>query len=61
MVLSEEQINFYNDQGYLLVEDVITEDQLKKMLDLVEGFFENSKKVEPRFNLRFTTVTAFLV
>ena len=51
MVLSEEQINFYNDQGYLLVEDVITEDQLKKMLDLVEGFFENSKNVTENNNI----------
>ncbi|MDC3410171.1 phytanoyl-CoA dioxygenase family protein, partial [Alphaproteobacteria bacterium] len=44
MLLSEEQIQFYNDQGYLLVEDVITESQHKKMLNLIEGFFENSKK-----------------
>lgn len=51
MVLSEEQIDFYNDQGYLLVEDVITEDQLKKMLDLVEGFFENSKNVTENNNI----------
>ena len=39
MLLSEEQINFYNDQGYLLVEDVITEDQLKKMLRFSRSFF----------------------
>ena len=43
MVLSEDQINFYNDQGYLLVEDVITERSIKKMMDLIKGFFENSK------------------
>lgn len=51
MLLSEEQIQFYNDQGYLLVEDVITESQHKKMLNLIEGFFENSKKITENDNV----------
>ena len=31
MVLSNDQIEFYNNEGYLLVEDVITENQLNEM------------------------------
>ena len=31
MALSKDEINFYNDQGYLLVEDVISENQHKEM------------------------------
>ena len=37
MALSKDEINFYNDQGYLLVEDVISENQHKEMLALVDG------------------------
>ena len=40
MALSKDEINFYNDQGYLLVEDVISENQHKEMLALLYGFFE---------------------
>ena len=28
MILSNDQIEFYNNEGYVLVEDVISEDQL---------------------------------
>mgnify|MGYP005682987079 CR=1 FL=1 len=45
MALSKDEINFYNDQGYLLVEDVISENQHKEMLALVDGFFEKSKMI----------------
>ena len=43
MALSKDEINFYNDQGYLLVEDVISENQHKEMLALVDGFLKNQK------------------
>ena len=45
MALSKDEINFYNDQGYLLVEDVISENQHKEMLALVDGFFDKSRNV----------------
>ena len=32
MALTKDEINFYNDQGYLLVEDVISENQHKDCL-----------------------------
>ena len=51
MVLSKDEINFYNDQGYLLVEDVISENQHKEMLALVDGFFEKSKMIRENDNI----------
>ena len=51
MALSKEEINFYNDQGYLLVEDVISENQHKEMLALVDGFFEKSKMIRENDNI----------
>ena len=40
MVLSDNDIKFYNEQGYLLVEDVISKDQLDEMLSIVNNFYE---------------------
>ena len=51
MALSKDEINFYNDQGYLLVEDVISENQHKEMLALVDGFFEKSKMIKENVNI----------
>ena len=51
MVLSKDEINFYNEQGYLLVEDVISENQHKEMLALVDGFFEKSKMIKENDNI----------
>ena len=51
MALSKDEINFYNDQGYLLVEDVISENQHKEILDLVDGFFEKSKMIRENDNI----------
>ena len=51
MALSKDEINFYNDQGYLLVEDVISENQHKEMLVLVDGFFEKSKMIKENDNI----------
>ena len=39
MALSKDEVNFYNDQGYLLVEDVISESQHKEMLTLSRRIF----------------------
>ncbi len=51
MALSKDEINFYNEQGYLLVEDVISENQHKEMLALVDGFFEKSKMIRENDNI----------
>ena len=51
MALTKDEINFYNDQGYLLVEDVISENQHKEMLALVDGFFEKSKRIRENDNI----------
>ena len=51
MALSKDEISFYNDQGYLLVEDVISENQHKEMLALVDGFFEKSKMIRENDNI----------
>ena len=51
MILSKDEVNFYNDKGYLLVEDVITEDQHNEMLALVKDFFERSKIVKENDNI----------
>ena len=51
MALSKDEVNFYNDQGYLLVEDVISEEQHKEMLALVEEFFDKAKMVKENNNI----------
>ena len=51
MILSKDEVNFYNNKGYLLVEDVITEDQHNEMLALVKDFFERSKNVKENDNI----------
>ena len=51
MALSKYEVNFYNDQGYLLVEDVISEGQHKEMLTLVEEFFDKAKIVKENDNI----------
>ena len=48
MILSKDEVDFYNEKGYLLVEDVITEDQHNEMLRLVKDFFEKSKNVKKK-------------
>ena len=51
MILSKDEVDFYNEKGYLLVEDVITEDQHNEMLRLVKDFFEKSKNVKKNDNI----------
>ena len=51
MILSKDEVDFYNVKGYLLVEDVITEDQHNEMLRLVKDFFEKSKNVKKNDNI----------
>ena len=51
MILSKDEVNFYNEKGYLLVEDVITTNQHNEMLNLVKDFFEKSKSVNANNNI----------
>jgi phytanoyl-CoA hydroxylase len=44
-MLSQPQIKFYNDKGYLLVEDAVSRDQLSRMRDIAYCFIEKSRAV----------------
>lgn len=53
-MLSAAQKAFYADNGYLLVEDVVTGAQLKKLQDITYGLIDDSRKVSEsndRFDL----------
>jgi ectoine hydroxylase-related dioxygenase (phytanoyl-CoA dioxygenase family) len=53
-MLSAAQKAFYADNGYLLVEDVVTGAQLKKLQDITYGLIDESRKVSEsndRFDL----------
>ena len=45
-MLSNEQKNFYSDEGYLLVEDVISSLQLKKILEITNDLIEKSRPIK---------------
>ena len=51
MILSNDQIEFYNNEGYVLVEEVISEDQLSAMIKIVDDFFEKSKAIKENDNI----------
>ena len=42
-MLSNEQLKFYQDNGYLFVEDVITNAQLKKLQEITYDFIDKSR------------------
>ena len=44
-MLSKEQIEFYRENGYLLVENVVTPDQLTRMREITSDFIEKSRAV----------------
>jgi hypothetical protein len=43
-MLSKQQIEFYNKNGYLLVENVVTPEQLGRMRDIAYDFIEKSRR-----------------
>ena len=45
-MLTVEQTDFYEQNGYLMVEDVITKDQLNKLQDITYDFIECSRKLQ---------------
>lgn len=44
-MLSQDQIEFYRETGYLLVEDVLTPEQLARMQEIAYDFIETSRTV----------------
>ncbi|MEP3280140.1 MAG: phytanoyl-CoA dioxygenase family protein [Stappiaceae bacterium] len=44
-MLTKEQIDFYFDQGYLLVEDVVSPEQLNKLQEITYDFIDKSRHV----------------
>jgi ectoine hydroxylase-related dioxygenase (phytanoyl-CoA dioxygenase family) len=44
-MLSKEQIEFYRENGYLLVENVVTPEQLARMREITYDFIEKSRAV----------------
>ncbi len=44
-MLSKQQIEFYNENGYLLVENVVTPEQLGRLRDIAYDFIEKSRAV----------------
>lgn len=44
-MLTQEQIRFYWKQGYLLVEDVVTAEQLKRLQEITAEFIDASRQV----------------
>ncbi|MDA7426173.1 phytanoyl-CoA dioxygenase family protein [Thalassococcus lentus] len=44
-MLSQDQKQFYDENGYLLVEDAVTADQLNRLRELTYGFIEASRTV----------------
>lgn len=44
-MLTKKQINFYKKEGYLLVEDVITQEQLNNILEITNSLVKKSKNV----------------
>ncbi len=43
--ISQDQINFYNEKGYLIVEDVLSQDEIKELGKITDNFVEKSKKI----------------
>lgn len=44
-MLTAEQLSFYNEQGYLLVENAVSPEQLDRMREIAAGFMEASRAV----------------
>ncbi len=50
-MISAEQIEFYFEHGYLLVEDVLSAEQLRKMQEITYDFIERSRNVTESNNV----------
>ncbi|MDG1029842.1 MAG: phytanoyl-CoA dioxygenase family protein, partial [Alphaproteobacteria bacterium] len=44
-MLTKEQKQFYDENGYLMVEDVITSEQLKKLQQITYALIEDSRQI----------------
>ena len=45
MLLSRDQVDFYRAKGYLIIEDVLTPEQVEEGRRIVEDFVERSRAV----------------
>ena len=45
-MLSEDQINSYNEKGYLVVEGAIPADKLKELQQVTDDFVSNSRDIK---------------
>ena len=45
-MINEEQINSYNEKGYLVVEDAISQDKLVELQKITDEFVKNSVQVK---------------
>ena len=43
--ISQDQINFYNEKGYLIVENVLSQDEIKELGSITDNFVEKSKNI----------------
>ena len=45
VMLTKEQKQFYDENGYLMVEDVVTSEQLKKLQQITYALIEDSRQI----------------
>tara|TARA_B100000941_G_scaffold182851_1_gene131318 strand:+ start:152 stop:1021 length:870 start_codon:yes stop_codon:yes gene_type:complete len=43
--ISQDQINFYNEKGYLIVENVLSQNEIKELGSITDNFVEKSKNI----------------
>ena len=44
-VLTQSQVNFYNEKGYILIDNVLSKEELKELSDVTDTFVEKSRSV----------------
>ena len=44
-VLTQSQVNFYNEKGYILVDNVLSKEEIKELSDVTDTFVEKSRSV----------------
>ena len=43
--ITQDQVNFYNKTGYLIVEDVLSQDEIKELGSITDTFVEKSRNI----------------
>ena len=44
-VLTQQQVNFYNQKGYILVDNVLSKEEISELSDVTDTFVEKSRSV----------------